>query len=254
MCVCVKDFADGYVIHGDSTSQSVIDAVLTLVGGPIGLIIADPPYGNIVDEKWDKTTSATDHAEWMLSWTNSFADLLVPGGAFYVWGGVGTVGHRPLYRYLAEVESRTSFQIANHITWAKKRAYGVQHNYLFTREEYVYLIKGDIKKPHTFNVPLLREKRGYAGYNKKYPAKSEFKRRTNVWTDITELLRNKIHPTQKPLDVIKIPIETHTKLHDWVFDPFAGSGVTALAARALNRRFVIVEKDDAYFQQIIDIL
>ena len=48
--------------------------------------------------------------------------------------------------------------MSNIITWSKKRAYGVQHNYLQTREDLLYLVKGDIKKPTTFNVPYLDEK------------------------------------------------------------------------------------------------
>jgi hypothetical protein len=58
-------------------------------------------------------------------------------------------------------------------------------------------VKGNAKKPRVFNVPLLDKKRGYTGYNKKYPAKSEFFMRSNVWTDVTEIVQEKLHPTQK---------------------------------------------------------
>ena len=39
---------------------------------------------------------------------------------------------------------------------------------MFTREECVMLVKGN--KPATFNVPYLDQLRGYARFNKKYPA------------------------------------------------------------------------------------
>jgi len=107
----------------------------------------------------------------------------------YVWGGYGKPGFRPFFEYAHRVESETDMKIANLITWQKRRAYGVQHNYLSTREEFLYMVKGDIKRPAVFNVPYLDTKRGYTGYNAKYPAKSEFYRRNNVWTDITEILR-----------------------------------------------------------------
>jgi site-specific DNA-methyltransferase (adenine-specific) len=46
----------------------------------------------------------------------------------------------------------------------------------------------------------------------------------------------KIHPTQKPLNILKFLIETLTDTGDVVIDPCAGSGVTLLAAEQLGRR------------------
>jgi DNA modification methylase len=98
----------------------------------------------------------------------------------------------------------------------------------------------------------LETKRGYAGYNEKYPAKSEFYRRTNVWMDINEIFKGKLHPTQKADRVVEIPIEVHTDPGDIVLDPFAGSGSTAFAARRLNRKFVVIEKDEEIFDKMVD--
>ena len=113
-------------------------------------------------------------------------------------------------------------------------------------------MKGDdIKKPRVFNVPYLNELRGYEGYNKKYPAKSPYKRRTSVWTDLTEIMKGKVHPTEKPQELLKVIIETSSNLGEVVFDPFAGSGSTGLAARSLNRSFVLIEKDKTYFDLIV---
>lgn len=251
----VELFTDGAAILGDCTSPEVIDAA-RIICGKVGLIVADPPYGNVVSEKWDRTSdSDAVFSDWMIKWTRAYCDaLLCPGGAFYVWGGIGTPGFRPFMRYLCEVEQPGKLELANLITWKKRRAYGVQHNYLFTREECAYFTKGPAKKPRVFHVPLLDEKRGYAGYNAKYPAKSEFYRRSNVWTDINEMFRGKVHPTQKPQALHRIMIETHTDPGDWIVDPFAGSFVTAFAARALGRNFVMIEKDEGYFNASVDAL
>jgi len=46
----------------------------------------------------------------------------------------------------------------------------------------------------------------------------------------------KIHPTQKPIKLLKHLIETFTEPNDVVIDPVAGSGVTLLAAAQLGRR------------------
>ena len=46
----------------------------------------------------------------------------------------------------------------------------------------------------------------------------------------------KVHPTQKPLKVIENLIRIFTDKNDVVIDPVAGSGITLLAAKNLNRR------------------
>ena len=246
----ITQFSDGYAILGDCTSKVVTDFISQF---EIPLIIADPPYGNIVDEEWDKTTlSDTQFCKWMLDWTSKFQDLLVDRGAFYVWGGIGRKNFRPFMRYVADVESKTKLEIANYITWKKKRGIGTQYNYLFTREELLYMVKGKFNKPRMFNVPYLDEKRDYAGFNKKYPAKSMNYRRSNVWTDINEIFQGKKHPTQKTQKLHEVLIEVHTKKDEYVFDPFAGYGTTAHAARKLGRKFIVVEYDKSNYDILID--
>ena len=241
------------MITGDSTSPSVIACTRELTCSAIPLIIADPPYGNVINQSWDKTTaSSVEFSDWMLSWTASWSAQMADGGAMYVWGGYGRPGFRPYFRYLHEVEYETDLQAANFIIWSKKRAFGISWGYLETREDCVYLVKGDRKKPRVFNVPLLDQKRGYPGYNPKYPAKSEYLRRTSVWTDITEILRGKKHPAQKQQRLHEIMIETSSRPGDWVVDPFAGYGTTAFAARALGRPFVMIESDFTYATDMID--
>lgn len=252
--VRIERFDDGVAILGDSTSQEVIDTVkVELNGSDLPLIIADPPYGNIMlNESWDRTNTDDDvFAAWMTCWTKQWTELLSPGGAFYVWGGIGTVGFRPFFKYVTLVEVPGKFEMSTLVTWSKKRAYGVKWGYLFTREELAFFVKGDAKKPRLFNVPLLDEKRGYAGYDPKYPALSEFYRRTNVWTDVIEMMQGKVHPTQKKQRVMEIPIEVHTKLGEYVVDPFAGAGTTAFACRKLGRRFVVIENKEEYFDDMV---
>jgi site-specific DNA-methyltransferase (adenine-specific) len=247
------EFKDGFAINGDATTQEVVDLVKSYLGDEVHvpLIATDPPYGNIVMEHWDRTKMNDDeYAAHMVEWTRLWSQVLAQGGAFYVWGGIGLPNFRPFIKYLPLVEDK-NFMMSNLITWSKKRAYGVQNNYLFTREELAYFVKGNPKKPLKFNIPLLETKRGYAGYNEKYPAKSEFYRRTNVWMDINEIFRGKLHPTQKADRVVEIPIEVHTDPGEYVIDPFAGSGATAFAARKLDRKFIVVEKDEEIFNKMI---
>lgn len=59
--------------------------------------------------------------------------------------------------------------------------------------------------------------------------------------------RNKLHPTQKPLDLIKRFILASSNEGDLVFDGFMGSGTTGVACKELNRRFIGFEIDEEYF-------
>lgn len=56
------------------------------------------------------------------------------------------------------------------------------------------------------------------------------------------------HPTEKPLSLIKHLIEIHTNEGDVVFDPFLGSGTSAVACKELNRECIGIELDEEYFK------
>lgn len=58
----------------------------------------------------------------------------------------------------------------------------------------------------------------------------------------------KVHPTEKPVELMKILIENSTNENDIVFDPFMGSGTTGVACNELNRNFVGIDIDDKYFK------
>ncbi len=213
--------------------------------GSVDLVIVDPPYGKIVTETWDQTWSIRKQMEL----TSLIFDALCEGGTAYVWGGIGKPGTpRIFFEWLSKLEIQYGFKIWDVITWSKKRAYGTSNRYLFTREECAMLVKGD--KPKTFNVPLLDEERGYAGYNEKYPAKSKFLRRTNVWTDVSELFRGKIHPCEKPSRLAEIMIKTSSNSGDLVLDPMAGAGGVGVAAAKLGRECILVEQSNCPMREI----
>jgi site-specific DNA-methyltransferase (adenine-specific) len=243
----VHELPDGFVVQGDC--RRAAGTLADIIGEPVAVVIADPPYGNILNETWDRFNTQQQFLEQMNAWVLQYTDLLHDGGAFYIWGGYGTPGFRPFFRFLSEIPD--PLQLANFITWSKKRAYGIQWGYLQTREDVAYLVKGDCKHPRIFNVPYLDKERGYSGYNPEYPARSKFLRRTSVWTDVTEILRGKVHPAQKPVKLHQIMIEASSAPGDFVVDPFAGSGTTALAARATGRRFAVVEEDPQYVELML---
>ena len=61
------------------------------------------------------------------------------------------------------------------------------------------------------------------------------------------LRRNKLHPTQKPIEVLEWLVKTYTNEGDTVLDNTMGSGTTMLACKTLNRNGIGIEKDPQYY-------
>ena len=59
---------------------------------------------------------------------------------------------------------------------------------------------------------------------------------------------NRLHPTQKPLPLMKWCIEKYTNPGDTVLDPFMGSGTTGVACVQTGRNFIGIEIDPGYFE------
>lgn len=240
----------GTVICGSYPSPEVHKAIYDLYGpNAFNCITFDPPYGNIVKKSWDKISEKKALDIYMETAISILESDLKQNGTIGAWFGVGKPGCRPGFKFLLKLEEELDSEIIDLITWRKKRAYGKKKNYLFIREELAIIKRKN--DDYTFNIPLLDEKRGYAGYNVKYPAKSEFKRRTNVWSDITELFRNKTHECEKPERLYEVIYETHSNPGDLVLDIFAGSGAAASAARNIGRKFCVIEQNLQDVQQII---
>lgn len=57
-----------------------------------------------------------------------------------------------------------------------------------------------------------------------------------------------LHSTQKPLALCEYLIKTYTQEGDLVLDNVCGSGTTGLAAKNLNRDFILIEKEDEFIE------
>jgi DNA modification methylase len=72
---------------------------------------------------------------------------------------------------------------------------------------------------------------------------------SDVWTDVHRIKHNKYrdkHPCQLPVHLLERIILMSTDEGDIVFDPFVGTGTTAVAAKRLGRRFIVVDIDEKY--------
>lgn len=59
--------------------------------------------------------------------------------------------------------------------------------------------------------------------------------------------RNKLHPTQKPLELIEKLVLASSNEGDTVFDPCMGSGTTGVACKKNNRKFIGIEMDREFY-------
>lgn len=59
--------------------------------------------------------------------------------------------------------------------------------------------------------------------------------------------QQRIHPTQKPFPLMERLIALFSNKADFVYDPFAGSGTTLIAANKLGRRALAYEKDETVY-------
>ena len=60
--------------------------------------------------------------------------------------------------------------------------------------------------------------------------------------------QERIHPTEKPIDLMKYLIKTYSNETDMVLDNTMGVGTTCLAAKELNRKFIGIEKEPKYYE------
>ena len=58
------------------------------------------------------------------------------------------------------------------------------------------------------------------------------------------------HPTQKPISLISQLIEKHSNIGDLILDNFAGTGTVGEACVKLDRKYILIEKEEIYFNMI----
>ena len=61
--------------------------------------------------------------------------------------------------------------------------------------------------------------------------------------DVIGNRKKMLHPTQKPLELLKYLVRTYTNKNDWVLDNTCGSNTTGIACYDLNRNYIGIEKD-----------
>ncbi len=240
-------------LDGKIVNQDIFEVAAYLPKGFADLIILDPPYnlsknfhGHLFGEK-----GRTEYRAYFESVLEAVIPALRADGTMYVCSDWKTsVLIAPI------LEER--LWVRNRITWEREKGRGAKANWKNNTEDIWFCTRSE---PYYFDVDAVKLKRKVIapyrngeGKPKDWEEGADGNYRlthpSNIWTDITipfwSMPENTDHPTQKPEKLLARLILASTAKGGFVFDPFLGSGATAVAAKKLGRRFLGVEQNTEY--------
>ena len=97
--------------------------------------------------------------------------------------------------------------------------------------------RGGAKKAHS----SMRK-----GFNDGYFSKSDLYNPINI-LEFASIKKNRLHPTEKPVELLEYLIKTYSNENDIVLDNCMGSGSTAIACIRTNRKYIGYELEKEYF-------
>lgn len=233
--------------------QDAFRALDKLPDACVDLMIVDPPYNltkNFGSSVF-KEMKNDEYAFWLDKWLKKTVRLLKDNASIYICADWKSSIAIP---YIAG----KYFVLQNRISWEREKGRGAQNNWKNCLEDIWFFSKS---KDYKFNIervkvlrPVIAPYRDDEGTPKDWFEQNKQKLRlthpSNIWTDISvpfwSMSENTSHPTQKPEKLIAKLILASSDEGDVVFDPFLGSGTTAVTAKKLNRRFIGIEKEKEY--------
>ncbi len=216
------------------------------------LIFADPPYNmqigeklrrpddskvNGVYDKWDQFESFQHYDEFSLKWLKECKRILKDNGSIWVIGS-----YHNIFRLGYHLQN-LNYWILNDIIWRKNNPMPNFRGTRFTNahETLIWASKNKNSK-YTFNYQSLK------CLNDDLQMRSDWL--FPICSGKERLKKNgkKIHSTQKPESLLHRIILATTNKGDIIFDPFLGTGTTAVVAKKLGRNYFGIEKDKKYFK------
>jgi site-specific DNA-methyltransferase (adenine-specific) len=217
------------------------------------LIIVDPPYNLDKDFHGKKFSSMKSelYEDYLRSWFYKVCDKLSPSGTLYMCGDWKCTSS--MQRVIEE-----RLTVINRITWQREKGRGAKYNWKNAMEDIWFAVKNP--QDYYFDVESVKMKRKVIA-----PYKVEGKPKdweetesgnfritypSNFWDDISipfwSMPENTDHPTQKPEKLYAKLILASTKPGDKIFDPFLGSGTSAVVANKLGRNYCGIEINREY--------
>jgi DNA modification methylase len=199
----------------------------------IALLLTDPPYGvefveskeafgNIKVKKKilnDGIVSESQYAQFTKDWLVPIVPHLAKKNAAYIFNS-----DKMLFA-LRDGMERSEIKFAQMLIWIKNHIVVGRKDYLPQHELIAYGWHGT----HEFKKAKDKSILFYPKPNK-----------------------SPLHPTQKPVGLLCRLVLNSSNIGDVVFDSFAGSGSTGIAAEQCKRKSILIERDEEYCQTIID--
>lgn len=209
------------------------------------MVFADPPYflsgggisyqsGQIVcvdKGEWDKPLTGEEMDAFNLRWLAACREHMKEEATIWISGT-----HHNIFSVQQQL-LKLGFKILNVITWAKTNPPpNISCRFFTYSTEFIIWARKSPKVAHCYNYELMKQLNGG-------------RQMTDVW-QLPAIGRWEKscgkHPTQKPLGVLARLIQASTLPGAWVLDPFSGSGTTGIAANLLSRRYLGLEKEEAF--------
>lgn len=196
----------------------------------IDAVITDPPY-NISRENHFSSMgrSGIDFGEWdkgfdQVSYLSEVFRVLKMGGTAVIFNSRENVG------LLKQYADEHNLLFKDIIYWVKSNPMprNRDRRYVTSVENAVTIVKKG--KKWTFN----RQRPTYENGLFKYPIVSP---------------KERIHPTQKPVQLMEDLVRIHSNENDVILDPFLGSGSTGITCINTNRNFIGMEVNEEYFNK-----
>ena len=215
------------------------------------LIFADPPYNmqlgenlrrpdnskvKSVDDDWDKFQNFKSYDEFSVIWLQECKRILKDDGTIWVIGS-----YHNIFRLGFHLQN-LDYWILNDVIWRKNNPMPNFKGTRFTNahETLIWASKNKNSK-YTFNYQSLK------CLNDDLQMRSDWLLPICSGKERIKKNGKKIHSTQKPESLLHRIILASTNKGDTIFDPFLGTGTTAVVAKKLGRAYFGIEQNKNYF-------
>lgn len=235
------------LLHGDC-----LELMKEIPDKSVDLILTDPPYGTTAC-KWDSVIPFEPMWEELERVVKDNGAILLFGAEPY--SSLLRTSNLSLYKYDWKWEKPSA---ANFLNFKFQPAKVHEDICVFAKMASSYSKRGNM----SYN-PQMESGEPYTQKSGKQKTKNS---NTSVRSDIEQVVtvntgkryprsvqrfsrdRERLHPTQKPVDLLEYLIKTYTNEGDTVLDFTMGSGSTGVACVNTNRNFIGIELDDKYFE------
>ena len=208
----------------------------------VDMILCDPPYGTTAC-KWDSVIPFDEM--WL-----RLNKLIKDNGAIVLFGSEPfssklRCSNLKNYKY----DWGWNKKLSGNGILAKRQPLKIHENVIvFNSKIYIpQMTTGKLRRKLT-NNPKISEINGGDGVKRANETFNDQYYPTSIQEfSIANLRRGRLHPTQKPVELLEYLIKTYTNEGEIVLDFTAGSGSTGVACINTGRKFIGIELDEKYF-------